>query len=133
MWGGVEPSDAFGGAYRDPETNTKARVMSQVRCAQCGNYIVPYVITGSPIPPGRAWTPIPLRSVCRFCGSTYASFYSPVKDLLGRLLRLVFVLMFPFVVLRLLIALHVIGDSHGAPAGSSSGRQPTASTVPRKR
>ena len=60
------------------------RIVSVVSCRRCGRDMVPHLITGPPIFPGRNWRAIPIRSVCPFCAATYARLYSPMRDLCGR-------------------------------------------------
>ena len=46
----------------------------RVICKGCSKSIVPRVITGPPVISGKRWTPVPKKSICPFCGTTYKEF-----------------------------------------------------------
>jgi hypothetical protein len=107
-------------------------MLSLASCLRCGRDIVPRLITGPRIFPGRNWTPIPLRSVCPFCASTYASFYSPARDLCGRLIVLLGLLVLVAVGVRLLAQVLVTTYGHGHSGTSSSSYSSSPSALPKK-
>ena len=47
----------------------------RVTCAGCHRRMIPRIITGPPLVHGRGgWTPVPKRSICPFCATTYQTF-----------------------------------------------------------
>lgn len=43
-------------------------------CENCHKSMIPRIITGPPRFAGRRWTPVPIYSVCPFCGSRHQTF-----------------------------------------------------------
>ncbi len=91
-----------------------------VSCRRCGRHMVPHIIVGPRICPGRNWTPVPLRSVCPFCAATYAHFYSSIRDLCGRLVVGLALLVLLAIAVRVMAQVELKEHPDRQSGGSSS-------------
>jgi len=56
----------------------------RVTCGDCGKKMIPRIITGPPLIHGQgSWTPVPKKSVCPFCGTTYKKFPPSLLEKIG--------------------------------------------------
>jgi cold shock CspA family protein len=62
---------AYAGSVTGAESERNG---SRVTCRACNRLMVPRVITGPPLGATRHWTPVPKRSICPHCASTYREF-----------------------------------------------------------
>lgn len=106
--------------------------MNVVSCTRCGRDIMPRVLVGPRIFPGRNWTPVPLRSICPFCAATYARFYSPVRDLFARLIVLLALLVLVASAIRLMARVELKEHARSQPRRSLLLPNLSPSAVPRK-
>jgi hypothetical protein len=106
--------------------------VSVVSCTRCGRDMVPRLITGPRIVPGRYWTAIPLRSVCPFCAATYARFYSPMRDLCGRFIVGLALLVLLAIAIPLIAQVELKERAHRQSGRSSSSPNSSPSAAPRK-
>ena len=49
-------------------------ISERVSCSHCGKKMIPRIITGPPLIAGGRWTPVPIKSICPFCGATHQQF-----------------------------------------------------------
>ena len=64
--------------------NSRGKHDERVICKSCGKKMIPRIITGPPvIRPQSGWTPVPKKSVCPFCASTYQKFPMSSEEKLG--------------------------------------------------
>jgi hypothetical protein len=94
--------------------------------------MVPRLIVGPPVFPGRNWAPIPLRSVCPFCAATCARFYSPMRDLIGRLIFWLALLVLVAIAVPWIARVEHHEHARGQPGRSSSTLNSSPSAVPTK-
>jgi len=55
-------------------------------CKSYHRHFVPRIITGPPLFSGKKWHPVPKKSICPFCGTTYqtfSSFFGSVYNVAG--------------------------------------------------
>jgi len=70
----------------------RKNVSEKVTCAHCGKTMIPRIITGPPMVTGGHWTPVPIKSICPFCGVTHQEFerkmFGSPGEMIGILLGL---------------------------------------------
>jgi hypothetical protein len=135
-WGWARPGTNLAIERNDYRAATdgasEKRTVSVVSCARCGREMLPRLIVGPRIFPGRHWTPIPLRSVCPFCAATYFRFYSPMRDLCGRLIVRLALLLLLAIAVRGIAHAKLQERAHRWSGGSSLSPNSSANAVPRK-
>ncbi|MEQ5767350.1 cold shock domain-containing protein [Halomonas sp. H33-56] len=64
----------------------------RVNCSSCHKEIIPRIITGPPTIRGAyGWTPVPKKSICPFCGSTFKTFTN-ASDVIGWIIMAIIVI-----------------------------------------
>jgi len=67
----------------------------RVTCSNCGRKIVPRIITGPPlVKPQGGWTPVPKKSICPYCATTYEKFPPSIGEIIGLIIFICFILIF---------------------------------------
>ena len=55
---------------------------SRAICSNCGQSIIPRIITGPPLVSGSRWTPVAKHSICPFCGEIHQKFPARTRDII---------------------------------------------------
>jgi len=57
---------------------------NRVTCSSCNRRMIPRIITGPPLVHGKgSWTPVPKRSICPFCATTFQTFPPSLGEKIG--------------------------------------------------
>ena len=68
----------------------RANIDDRVVCTGCQRHMVPRIITGPPlIHATHGWTPVPKRSICPYCGTTFRKFPASGGEKIGLVIFLV--------------------------------------------
>jgi len=75
----------------------------RVKCAACGQEMIPRLVMGPPLAASRTWTPVAKKSICPFCAATHKTFPPSGQERRMQVIQWGIAILVTAVVIRVLI------------------------------